>query len=590
MSEEDHCSTLTHSTRHRTSRRTAFQDELEAAVSERAVRTRASHSNSNDFNHHDDDDDDDDDVLKELLKTRRKKIDVSRTKPSISDFTPSDDEENIRPKRVSFLKSQRNFHTLGSDSVRSDTLRSDTLRSDDMRSDTLRSDTVRSDAVRSDTVKSDPLTSNFVRSGAVRSDTLRSDATRSPLQSSQSESPAVKKSQSESSVPLNSDNSQWGSSSEGVLEATPPTPAPRQRAPPSPVAACDVKNVQTQSRAAASPESTKHTAGNSGSDAGQDDVSVTLNTHSRPIEGAESTGLTGEEPRDQEKHQLGCDLGVTSPRLRVRSPESRPGSSRRARRTPLYSTESRYLGTLKVLEQKACLQETGPDTVDSLRAAIYQDWLKRKEENLQATFRAKKQEEKLKEERKAEEKASKKAEARASYEAWKEKKREALRETIRKKQEELKKLQREMEDKEEKKETAKRVFDKWKQEHDELLRAQREKQLQTENRLKEEKRREKEERKSESRCSFAQWSDRKKEVIEDKLKFERRKQRIREIEDQYEKEEKEKTALELYDQWLRRKELEQKQERRERKMRAGVVEEPPPAPWSPPNRTIPFGK
>ncbi|KAF5880087.1 microtubule-associated protein 9 isoform X1, partial [Clarias magur] len=55
MSEEDHCSTLTHSTSHRTSRRTAFQDELEAAVSGRAVRTQA-----NNFNHSDDDDDGDD--------------------------------------------------------------------------------------------------------------------------------------------------------------------------------------------------------------------------------------------------------------------------------------------------------------------------------------------------------------------------------------------------------------------------------------------------------------------------------------------------------------------------------------------------
>ncbi|KAF5880088.1 microtubule-associated protein 9 isoform X1, partial [Clarias magur] len=375
-----------------------------------------------------------------------------------------------------------------------------------------------------------------------------------------------------------------------VFEATPPTPAPRQRAPPSPVSGCAEENVQTQSRAAASPVCPKHTAGNSGSDVGQDDVSVTLNTHSRPLEGAESTDLTGEEARDQGKHQPGSDLGETSPRQRVRSPESRPGSSRKSRRTPLYSTQSRYLGTLKVLEQKACSQETGPDAVDSLRAAIYQDWLKRKEEKLQATFRAKIQEEKLKEEKKNEEEVSKKAEAKASYEAWKEKKHEALRVTIREKQEALRKLQKEMEAREEKKETAKRVFEKWKLEHDELLREQRQKQLQTENRLKEKKEREKEERKRESRCSFAQWSDRKKEVIEDKLKFERRKQRIRKIEDQYEKEEKEKTALDLYDQWLRRKELEQKQERRERKVRAGVVEEPPSPPWSPPNRTIPFGK
>lgn len=118
--------------------------------------------------------------------------------------------------------------------------------------------------------------------------------------------------------------------------------------------------------------------------------------------------------------------------LDCRSPAAQPGSSRKCRSAPSYSAQSRYLGTLKVLEQKACLQETGLDTADSLRATVYQvwcklqalklqfihefiliilkivflsfpqDWLKKKEEKLQATFRVKKQEEKLKEEKKIE--------------------------------------------------------------------------------------------------------------------------------------------------------------------------------------------
>lgn len=127
-----------------------------------------------------------------------------------------------------------------------------------------------------------------------------------------------------------------------------------------------------------------------------------------------------------------CHLLLHHHLLDCRSPAARPGSSRKCWTALSYSPQSRYLGTLKVLEQKACLQETGLDTADSLRATVYQvwcklqalklqfiqqfiliilkivflshpqDWLKKKEEKLQATFRVKKQEEKLKEEKKIE--------------------------------------------------------------------------------------------------------------------------------------------------------------------------------------------
>ncbi|KAL7841478.1 hypothetical protein SRHO_G00251690 [Serrasalmus rhombeus] len=109
----------------------------------------------------------------------------------------------------------------------------------------------------------------------------------------------------------------------------------------------------------------------------------------------------------------------------------------------------------KVLDQKMGLQETQPEAADPLRAAVYQNWLKKKEEKLQVTMKAKKQEEKLKEEKKAEEEMSKKAEAKASYEAWKEKKRETIKEKIREKQEAERKQQKEKEEKEERKETQK---------------------------------------------------------------------------------------------------------------------------------------
>ncbi|XP_060772002.1 microtubule-associated protein 9 isoform X2 [Neoarius graeffei] len=626
--EDEFCTTLAYSRSRKTSRRTTFQDELEAAVNERAVRNRVSHLNF-------DDEDDDGDVFNDLLKTRRKKINMFKTariKTSINDFKLSDEEEeNIRPKKVSFLKSQRNSDNLKSDTHRLDALRSDTLRSDTLRSDVLRSDTLRLDTLRSDALRSDTLRSDTLRLDALRSDTLRSDRSmnkgqsqdrshqdsemtshsESPVQwNSQSESPSVRKNQSESSacrkslsespMPLYSENSQWESNSECVLEAIPPTPAPRQRAPHSPISAHDEKDRRTQtppSRAATSPVSntsmSSQTARNSGSNTKQEVESVTVNTGSRSLEGAEGTDFSAAEQRKEEEYKSSEFSPVTDSEMsttwRARSSASTPGSSKKSRSTSSYSVESRYLGTLKVLEQNLCLQETGLDTADSLRATVYQDWLKKKEEKLQVTFRSKKQEEKLKEEKKIEEETRKKAEAKASYEAWKEKKREALREKIREKRELMQKLQKEMDDKEERKETAKRVFEKWKREHDDLRRKQLQKQVQTESRLKEKKEKEKEQKERESSSSFTQWSDRKKAVTEDKLKSERRKKEIKAIEENYEKEERERTALDMYEKWLRKKEFQQKQEQRGKKTKVTVVEEPPP-PWSPPNKTIPFGK
>lgn len=172
------------------------------------------------------------DVLKDLLKTRRKKINMfkaSRTKTSIfkgSDFKLSDEEEEtIRPKKVSFLKSQRNSDNLKSDALRSDTPRSDTLRSDALGSDTLRSDALRSDTPRSDTLRSDRSVNEAQSRDRSHQDSEFTSHSESPVQwNSQSESPSVRKSQSESSacrrslsespLPLYSENSQWESSSE----------------------------------------------------------------------------------------------------------------------------------------------------------------------------------------------------------------------------------------------------------------------------------------------------------------------------------------------------------------------------------------
>ncbi|KAL7841480.1 hypothetical protein SRHO_G00251710 [Serrasalmus rhombeus] len=107
MADERLRTTLAYTKSPKTSRRTTFQDELEAAVSARASR----HKTTESYAYSDDFDDDDDDILNELLKTRRKKMDVlkaGRPRAKVNDFKLSDDEEeNVKPKKVSLHENQK---------------------------------------------------------------------------------------------------------------------------------------------------------------------------------------------------------------------------------------------------------------------------------------------------------------------------------------------------------------------------------------------------------------------------------------------------------------------------------------------------
>uniref|UniRef100_A0A3Q1J1D0 Microtubule-associated protein 9 n=1 Tax=Anabas testudineus TaxID=64144 RepID=A0A3Q1J1D0_ANATE len=232
--------------------------------------------------------------------------------------------------------------------------------------------------------------------------------------------------------------------------------------------------------------------------------------------------------------------------------------------------ESKYLGTLKILDRNVSLQESQPQVADSLRAAIYQEWLKKKKESLRENMQQKKKEEMLKEKQKREE-------AVASYAAWKEKKTENLKAKAKEKKEMFRKEQRVIEEKEEKKQSAKQVFEKWKHEHDQLLKEKYRKQKEAENKLKLKKQEKEEERTRES--TYFQLF----------IPFFRKEIKNKAEEERYIKEERDKMAADMYENWLVRKDLEQKRQREERRIQA-ILRDSPPPPWSPPNKTIPFGK
>ncbi|KAI1887456.1 hypothetical protein AGOR_G00190490 [Albula goreensis] len=170
------------------------------------------------------------------------------------------------------------------------------------------------------------------------------------------------------------------------------------------------------------------------------------------------------------------------------------------------TAESRYLGTLKVLDQFASQTSPQPEMADSVRATVYQQWLKSKKKVLHETLKVKKQEEQMLEEKKQQEAISRKEDAKASFTAWSKKKEEVIKAKAKEKQDLMKKQQQEIDEKQEKKETAKKqVFEKWKKDQDKHLKEKHRKQKLEEEQLRLKKEEEAEERKKDSISTFSKW-------------------------------------------------------------------------------------
>ncbi|NXV72817.1 MAP9 protein, partial [Atlantisia rogersi] len=130
---------------------------------------------------------------------------------------------------------------------------------------------------------------------------------------------------------------------------------------------------------------------------------------------------------------------------------------KKAKAAPAAPVSSQYLGTLKVLEDKPVQKNsTEFDKADSLRAAVFQNWLEKKKAFLLELKRIeKKKAEDLR--KNTEKEAVKREEAIASFEAWKKKKEiEAKKLSKKRKLEELKR-KKAAEQNEEKMEVAQKV-------------------------------------------------------------------------------------------------------------------------------------
>ncbi|NXL27056.1 MAP9 protein, partial [Glaucidium brasilianum] len=221
---------------------------------------------------------------------------------------------------------------------------------------------------------------------------------------------------------------------------------------------------------------------------------------------------------------------------------------------PGTSVSSQYLGSLKVLENKR-MQKNGTefDKADSLRAAVYQNWLEKKRVFLLELKRTEKKKAENLRNNAEEKEAVKREEAIASFEAWKKKKgREAKKLSEKKKLEELKK-KKTAEQNEEKAEAAQKLLVTGAALVCYMM------------------------------ISFSlHRNERKEEYIKQKKTekiVERRKQEI----EQAKKEEKSKKAMEEYERWLEEKERREQLEKKKKNLQA-VNGNEVLSPWSPPGR------
>ncbi|XP_045904071.1 microtubule-associated protein 9 isoform X1 [Micropterus dolomieu] len=619
--------TLAYKKSPKTSRRTTFQDELQAALSARASKTKTDqYSYSDDFN------EDEDDFLNKLLKSRKQRagsFKTGKSKGKINNFEISDDEaKHGKTKRVSFLKTQRISSPSEDTTVSHENESPD---SSDGRHNNYnnsfssqQSTNVGEDDIRFGVESTDPQitreSSSKSLSYQMSGDTLLDMPLPLPSDSSVIETPGPEE-KSNSVLEEGSQISELSetdlkhmSSADSAMEREPPRPKPRQRTLGLSLHATekiaedaesqDLSRPQTSSASIPlSTDTSTNIAWTEGDHAVSRSLSKSSSSKSEQsllftkstVDSGSRDSFNSDGSKEQERNYStsfeefnGDSRDVHEKSIDTRASSSQSKTTQRSQSVCSKKVESKYLGTLKVLDRKVSLQESQPQEADSLRAAIYQEWLQKKKEKSRENMELKKKEELLKEKKKREEEA-KKEDAVASYEAWKEKKAESLKAKAKEKQEMLLKEQKAIEDKEEKRQTAKQVFEKWKREHDLVLKEKYREQREAIRKLELKKQEKEEERQRESKSAFSNWRDKKKDVLHEKVMMERKEIKNKAEEERYMKEERDKIALEMYENWLARKDLEQKRQREERRIQA-ILQDSPPPPWSPPNKTIPFGK
>ncbi|KAG5848468.1 hypothetical protein ANANG_G00098770 [Anguilla anguilla] len=632
MEEDILSTTLAYKKSPKTSKRTSFQDELQAAITARArkMNTEESYSYADDF--------DDDDALEQLLSLRKKKMDTFRAgKKKAVEFKVSDeDQKSAKPKRVSFMKTRRKGSPTPSGS--SDLGNAERGETESGRSEERQEVVTGTEENWGEVGKERQETptdgERWEKATGGKGKETETDGRRPVGTPIAEDKEGLTRVEKEAPVPQPRERNVRKSPRSGSpLREERPKPRPRQRPPgegsqaeeesafrgevsrpPTSSVSIPLSSADRASSASSageteafrdpSPQRTEEdrciSSRFSQCSSSRGQLSDTYSRSTDALDGLPEQDKQGSKDEysstsfevnqeDDEKDLNSGNSGQSHSTDKSHDNSSQGQSKKRPKSALAQAAESRYLGALKVLDDLESQIKSQPDMADSVRATVYQEWLKSKQKVIKEAIKVKKLEEQLIEEKKQQEEASRKVDAKSSFAAWNEKKAETIKAKLKEKQEVMKKLQQEMEEKAEKKEMAKKAFEKWKTGQDEYLKEKYRKQKEAEQKLKQKKEEEEEERKRNCTSTLSEWSHVKKKDILVEVRRKRREEKIKEEEEKYMKEEKGKMALEMYEKWLKRKERQERRERTQRKIRAILQDEPPP-PWSPPNKTVPFGR
>ncbi|XP_060155637.1 microtubule-associated protein 9 isoform X2 [Globicephala melas] len=231
----------------------------------------------------------------------------------------------------------------------------------------------------------------------------------------------------------------------------------------------------------------------------------------------------------------------------VTSELRKPGS---LRRTPLTVPTSHYLGTLRVLDQKPSQkQSTEPDRADNIRAAVYQEWLEKKNVYLHEMHRIKRIESENLRIQNEQKRAAKREEALASFEAWKAMKEKEAKKVAAKKRLEEKTKKKTEEENAVRKREALQSFEKWKEKKMEYLKEKSKKEKEYERAKKQKEEETVAEKRKDNVTAIEKWNEKKEAVFKEKEKEKINEKRKEELK-RAEKKDKDKQALEEYEKWL----------------------------------------
>ncbi|XP_031525907.1 microtubule-associated protein 9 isoform X2 [Vicugna pacos] len=588
MSDEVFSTTLAYTKSPKVTKRTTFQDELIKAITARSARQRSSEY-SDDF---------DSDEIVSLGDFSDTSVDENSVKEKMNDFHISDDEEKNSPK-LSFLKTKNSNNEVKKNELVVTVKNDEELvpdGSEDLVGNRLSESQKTNSSLEADKhFKPSPRPRSMLKKhshreekdglGEDRETALREELDAHSVPASLPELNGGQREAEKHAVSENLDpEDPWltSLSSSSLKESLGDSFAPGsgEKASTTDFVTSALEEPKESQVITDDPEEEKEKA----EPITNDDVTVDNPPLLLPpgILCTESAKNTIQDRNTKNKKSANNRASSASGRL-MTSEFLKKSSS--LRRTPSTVPTSHYLGTLRVLDQKPSQKQNAePDGADNIRAAVYQEWLEKKNVYLHEMHRIKRIESENLRIQNEQKRAAKREEALASFEAWKAMKEKEAKKMAAKKRLEEKNKKKTEEENAVRKGEALQAFEKWKEKKMEYLKEKNKKEKEYERAKKRKEEETVAEKRKDNLTAVEKWNEKKEAFFKEKEKEKINEKRKEELK-RAEKKDKDKQALDEYEKWLEKKERQERIERKQKKRHSFLENEALP-PWSPPSRTV----